>query len=403
MLTIHNKRHGPNGEWWLTKIDNDKWKWLFATLQSLTRQDDLDFFLQPTPAFQRDSDLGLTELPQYVCKIPAVIFFPYVTCIVESRLSGRNGPMFVIPQVPLNRLHGRYWLASLSAKQGQLIMEDKPRLRHGWIDKDSEYGIAEDDGTFGYLEVKRLSTAAESFLLDDIRFVYDESKHSRDMSKTNTTNRHCFGDEVVAFVATKEYLAWYIDCFNSLVDKLITMGKLKSQDKHENQVAREKCLLAGWTINRLAVDVLVMSSVDAPYIRKWQFFGFLDAVVALVNGLDGTGSNPSKDAAKFKKLLGKQFFVDELEPTLNQIPVSSIRDELVLHTRSQYDAIEKMKIGAQTGPELLWLYRNTRHGFLLGKSDNRKQILRHSGQVPNDLPDLAIALWHYVLLRFPFR
>jgi hypothetical protein len=50
---------------------------------------------------------------------------------------------------------------------------------------------------------------------------------------------------------------------------------------------------------------------------------------------------------------------------------------------------------------VLWLYRTSRHGYTLRKETERLALLQHTGKIPNDLPDLAIALWHYILLRFP--
>jgi hypothetical protein len=240
-----------------------------------------------------------------------------------------------------------------------------------------------------------LATAAKVYLLDDIRYVYDEEVRSHDSSKTNTPTRHCFSENMAAFDATKEYLAWYIEQFNALFDRLRAIGQENTPEK------RELCLVAGWTLNRLAVDVMVISVMDAPYVRKWQFFGLWDAIAALKNEFDGVGHNGSADCDSARRMLEELFFHQHIEPALNQIPVKAIRDELLAHTQTQYEAIEQMRTTEQTGPEVLWLYRNSRHGYTLRDPDRRRQMLRHSGIIPNDLPDLAIAFWHYILVRFP--
>ena len=358
-----------------------------------------DLHLMPRPSLQTESDLDLITLPHYVCEVPAVLFFPYITCTVEGWFREPFGPTFVIPQIPLDRLKGRYWLDSLASRQVELIMSDQTGLRHGWINVDGS-PYSEDGWPIDYLELKRLATAAKSYFLDEIRYVYDESKRSRDARKTSTPTRHCFSEDVATFGATKEYLNWYIERFNVFFDKLLAIGQENDKEK------REKCLVAGWTINRLAVDVLTISLVDAPYIRKWHFFGLLDAVAALKNEFDNVGHDKDHDTAK--KMLEEPFLQQFLEPALDQIPVKSIRDEVIAHTRTQYEAIAKMKIVDKekgsvliSGSDLIWLYRNTRHGYTLRKTDDRIALLKHSGEIPNDLSDLAIALWHYVLLRFP--
>ena len=141
--------------------------------------------------------------------------------------------------------------------------------------------------------------------------------------------------------------------------------------------------------------------MDAPYIRKWQFFGLLDAVAALKNEFDGTGHKGNKDRDTAQEMLEKPFLQQFLEPTLGRIPVRAIRDEVLAHTRAQYDAVDQMRTDDQTGSKLLWLYRNSRHGYTLRDTNKRRQMLEHCGTIPNDLPDLAVALWHYVLLKFP--
>jgi hypothetical protein len=192
---------------------------------------------------------------------------------------------------------------------------------------------------------------------------------------------------------TTAYLEWYVEQFNALFEELLAIGQ------NSDQAGREKCLVTGWTINRLAVDTIAISITDAPYIRRWQFFGMLDAIAGLKNEFEGTSHY--NDAQTAKEMLDLAFFRQTIEPLLSRIPIPAVRDELLTHTRIQYHAIDEMQTDGCTGPELVRLYRNSRHGYTLRNSDDRRQLLEHCGSIPNDMPDLAIALWHYVLLKFP--
>ena len=168
-------------------------------------------------------------------------------------------------------------------------------------------------------------------------------------------------------------------------------------------------VFAGLTVSRLAVEVVTILSTDVPIIRKWQFFDFLDAMANLVNFVTGIKTSPPQDKARVLEILNTEFCEKELIPTLKLIPINSIRDELVTHTQNIYNQIKEMSIVAKrsdktysiTGSEILWAYRNTHHGYALLNKD-KDALLLHSGKIPDDLPDLVIALWHYILLKFPF-
>ena len=152
----------------------------------------------------------------------------------------------------------------------------------------------------------------------------------------------------------------------------------------------------------MAIDLITICRSDVPYIRKWQFFGLVDAFAALLNELFQFEISESDT---FMLTLSMNFFENELLPTLEQIPTEIIRNTLIEHIRHQYESISEMGDDDICGPQLLWIYRNTRHGYSLEqrkKMDQQIILLKHSGSIPNDLPDIAIALWHYVLLKFPF-
>ena len=99
--------------------------------------------------------------------------------------------------------------------------------------------------------------------------------------------------------------------------------------------------------------MLTISLTDVPYLRKWQFFAFQDALAALKNELDGSGHSDTADKDTAKAMLTKTFWHDTVVPVLNQIPVAIIRNELVTHTEKQYDEVDRLKVGGQSGPDML--------------------------------------------------
>lgn len=125
----------------------------------------------------------------------------------------------------------------------------------------------------------------------------------------------------------------------------------------------------------------------------------MDGLAALKNELDETGHKGAADGETARGMLSQSFFQNDLLPTLRQIPTSAIRNQIIDHTARIYNAIDGMNNGTHSGPELLWIYRNARHGYAITA---REELFLHSGKIPNDLPDLVIPLWHYILLNFPF-
>jgi hypothetical protein len=81
MLVVTSKRSGDRGDFWMTEKDPNQWAWLFSALPILVHQ---DRHLPPGPYFQQKSDIDLRTLPYYICKVPSVLFFPYVTYFVPS-------------------------------------------------------------------------------------------------------------------------------------------------------------------------------------------------------------------------------------------------------------------------------------------------------------------------------
>ncbi len=392
MIKILSKEIHPRCEVWLSSHDANatmKLAFLYQEL-GITRDTNL----------QQDSDLDLHTLPLYACKIPSVIFFPFVTYHCGTWFT--TPANFIIPTVPLNRLSGRYWLSSLALSPAHLVnpQYSNSKYRVGWIEPD---GQMKPENILSHAEIISLASAAQTYLLDDIRYVYDENKSILDSRKRGKPSRYCFQENVADFHYTKEYLEWYISTFNEFFDRLLRLGYQEEKER------RTEFLIAGWTINRLAIDILTISLTDAPYIRKWQFFGFLDALANLINELTTGKTNSQKDAQKVSELLTLKYFHDAIMPELKQIPVQTIQNEIITHAQTIYESIETMSTKIETkngvvtvtGQELLRAYRNSRHGYAITENQ-RKALLAHSGKISDNLPDIGIALWHYLLLKFPF-
>ena len=403
MLTISQKNSGPYGDLWMTEID-DEWDWVFGILPYRLHE---DFRHSHGPNLQRQSDLDLQAMPIYLCRVPSVAFFPYITYFAGTWFT--REPTFIVPKTPLNRQDGRNWLRTLAKWPPHLVATNEEKARLAWID-DNDHLLTKG---VEYREVMNLASAAESYLLDEIRYIYDESKSVFDGSKTETASRHCFSEKIAQPDITKAYLEWYVGQYNSFFTKVLKIGQ--QDDKKQ----RRLCITSGWTISRLATDAITMLSVDAPFVRKWQFFGFLDALASLINLHTKGVSDQNTDASTANGILELSFYHTEMLPTLLQIPIEPLREELINHTKNIYDVIDKMKITVTyeekntktnileqktktlTGSRLLRAYRNARHGYTL-KPAEQEALFQHSGVISDDLPDLVIALWHYLLVKFPF-
>lgn len=392
MITIQSKNIHPRCEVWLSGNDMKAMTKLAYLYQELRIKRDENL--------QQDSDLDLQTLPIYACKVPSFLFYPFITYHCGTWFT--SGPDFIIPTQPINRLLGKNWINNIAPSPAHLVnpqfSESKYRL--GWIEPN---GSIKPENIYSHAEIISLASAAQSYFLDEIRYVYDESKSILDHRKSSKPSRYCFNENIADFESTKEYLTWYISIFNEFYNNLLKLGEQKDKEK------RMQFLIAGWTINRLAVDTLTIASTDIPYIRKWQFFGFLDALGNLINQITTGKTGSKEDGQKVSELLSLQYFNDKIQPALTKIPVATIRQEITTYTQSIYESIESMKTtfttkdgeSTMSGQDLLRAYRNSRHGYAITEYQ-RQALIAHSGKIPDNLPDLCIALWHYALLEFPF-
>jgi hypothetical protein len=392
MIEIQSKNIHPRCEVWLSGHDMQvmtKLAYLYQEL-GIKRNENL----------QQDSDLDLQTLPIYACKVPSFLFFPFVTYHCGTWFT--SGPNFIIPTQPLNRLQGKYWLDSIALSPAHLVnpQYSESKYRLAWIEPN---GSIKPENIYSHAEIISLASAAQTYFLDDIRYVYDESKSVLDSRKSSMPSRYCFNENIATFENTKEYLTWYISIFNDFFGKLLKLGEQKDKEK------RVQFLIAGWTINRLAIDTLTIASTDVPYIRKWQLLGFLDALGNLINQTTTGKTGTNEDGQKVSEILSLRFFADNILPALEKIPVLPVQKEIIEYTRSLYESIEGMKTTIKTkdgektvsGQDLLRAYRNSRHGYAI--TDRQRQaLIAHNGKIPDNLPDLCIALWHYALLEFPF-
>lgn len=389
MLAIDEGSENHKGTMWQIHISREKSKWFTMVLPLLVMKDE-GLAHQPRPSLQRRSDLELNMLSLHFLRAPSVMFFPYTTYEISAIFSP-NPLTLTIPREPLNRINGKNWLLARSGVSPCSLVNDQ-HAGHTWTWANKDHSETRE---FDFEEETRLAAAARAYLFEEIRYVYDEKASIKDGMKSSRPSRYEFALKNIDYSSTKYYIRWYVSRYNELIERLIAIGKPNASD-------RQKALVTGWTLNRLAVDAYTILVTDAPYLRKWQFFGFLDALAALRNELDKTGHDKDSDRRTATSMLSREFYSATLLPVLRQIPQASLQAEIEKHTGTIYSAIENLDTGDAAGADLLWDYRNTRHGYTLRNTESRRRLLLHDGAIPNDLPDLAIALWHYLLLSFPF-
>ena len=150
MLEILSKEIKPRCEVWLYSHDMKIMTQLAFLYQELgiKRGDNL----------QEDSDLDLHTLPLYACKVPSVLFYPFVTYHCGTWFSAPAN--FIIPNIPLNRLHGKNWVNNLALSPAHLVNPEysNSKYRLAWIEPN---GQIKPENVYGHAEIISLATAAQ--------------------------------------------------------------------------------------------------------------------------------------------------------------------------------------------------------------------------------------------------
>ena len=206
MIKITSKDVYSRGEVWLSRYNME------VTNQLAYLRQDLG--VKRGKNLQQDSDLDLQTLPLYACKVPSALFFPFITYYCGTWFT--HPANFIIPTTQLNRLGGRYWLDHLALSPARYVNPEysNSNYRLGWIEPD---GSIKPENIHSHEEIISLASAAHTYFLDEIRYVYDGNLSAFDHTKSNTPSRYCFNLQIADFNSTKVYLEWYILIFNEFL------------------------------------------------------------------------------------------------------------------------------------------------------------------------------------------
>jgi len=380
MIKIVNKERRVNGERWTIQRVGEDWHIKVAKETMHLRDEMLG---RATKLHQRASDIDFDLLDFYCIKPPAIWFYPHIAYLI-SRLAPRlRVPLVIyIPDQPLNREDAKDWLMSISHPPSLLLAEPREgdASRLGWIDEDDTLSSA------GWVVTERgaraLALAVEQQYLHDFRFVYDETKSIQAARQDYIASQYHHPPNVVEPKSTKQYLEWYIAKVSNVMASIVKMDDALSRH------------VVSQTVNRIAIDLALIMTIEIPYLRKWYFFYLLDSLTSLEGLRRGLSAKQLRDKASsiWKEFLQDTFYHDRVKKALQQIPNHVIREHLQEHISAEYSKLTSALI------DLLRTYRNTHHGYYLANEKAIKDVLAHSGEISNDLPDIAIGLWHYLLL-----
>jgi len=334
---------------------------------------------------QSASDLDFDLLDYHCLKLPAVWFYPWITYFIRRLAPRMRVPaVLFIPNEPLHREAGRNWLMAMAQPSWLIVTEGKAQesKRLAWINEE-DVAVDEEGGLSAY-EVRQLAHAVEEYLLYDLRFVYSEAKSSNDFIQDFVASRYHYPASVADPERTKQYLDWYVYQIGQVMKTIVAI---------DDAPCRKVVALM---INRLAVNIIIIMAVDIPYIRKWYFLSLLDMLASLESlCCQVSGRSQRQEAELWKCFLAQSFWEDAVFPALQQIPVDAVRSELFRLSEQQLNAIDNL---GSEAIDILRDYRNSYHGYYLIKRESMERLLQHSGQIPDDLPDLAIGLWHHLLM-----
>lgn len=380
MIKIANKQRYPNGETWTILRVGEEWHIKVAKETTHLR----DEMVGRAPKLnQRASDIDFDLLDFYCLKPPAIWFYPHIAYLISRLAPRQRVPLVIhIPNQPLNREDGKNWLMSISSPSWLLLGEPRKGAasRLGWIDENDTLSSA------GWVvteqEARALALAVEEQYLHDVRFVYDKTKSIQAARQDYIATQYHYPRKVVEPESTKQYLEWYIPKVGNVMASIVKMDDALSRH------------VVSLTVNRIAIDLAQIMTIETPYLRKWYFFYLLDSLTSLEGLRQGLSAKQLKVKATgiWKEFLEDTFYNNRVKQALQQIPNPVIREHLQEHISAEYSKLTPALIN------LLRTYRNTHHGYYLANEKAIKDLLAHSGEISNDLPDIAIGLWHYLLL-----
>ena len=382
MLEITRKDIHTNGERWTIQRVGEEWHIKVAKETMHLRE---EMKGKAGRLDQRGSDLDFDLLDYYCLKLPAVWFYPWITYFIRRLAPRMRVPaVLFIPNEPPHKEAGRNWLMAMAQPSWLIVAEGKNEesKRLAWIDKKDMR--VDEESSLSAEEVHKLALAVEEYLLYDLRFVYAEAKSSDDLIQDFVASRYHYPDSVVHPESTKQYLDWYINQIGQVMTTIVAI---------DDAPCRKVVALM---INRLAVNIIIIMAVDIPYIRKWYFLGLLDMLASLESLCRQVNERSQRQEAElWECFLAPGFWEAVVFPALQQIPVDAIRSELLSLSEQQLKAIGNL---GSEAIDILRDYRNSYHGYYLLKRKSMERLLQHSGEIPDNLPDLAIGLWHYLLM-----
>ncbi len=193
--------------------------------------------------------------------------------------------------------------------------------------------------------------------------------------------RSVFPEALATLPSRKEYLEWAIQGIDSLIEETLRI---------EHPITR---LLIQWTISRIAVETYLIAILDVPILRKTILYHLLDKYASLMHlaefPFSGLARGQVGEVEAWLAMLRQEMWTQQVMPALSKIPGQV--GQFLIHSAEW--AYEKLAEGSPT-PEQLRAYRNTSHGYTIRDASD---LLRDTGEVQNDLPDISLGLWHYLL------
>ncbi len=217
-------------------------------------------------------------------------------------------------------------------------------------------------------------------LLDKTKYVYTDSTW-----EPFSNPRHTY--QTLDMDKFSKYFDWYIESLNQLYDFVLNLPDLETKR------------LVSFSLARICFDTYLIQIIEQPYLRKMLFFTLLDKYANLIPDL---GS--SRDETEiWRDLLSHSFFDNNFKNIAEKVPESlevlpGMRDNLqrtighVLH--SKYEDWSEIESHEEEAINFLRTYRNSHHGYLIR---NRSDFFKHTGDIPNHLPDYSLDLWHTFL------